>query len=109
MAASANAAISSGEGKTTTIVDQSRSKNGKAAATQSITGIRLFFLNCLVGHTFSAWRAYTIYQDFDSWGSLSRGNKVELAWGFIATVAMVVFTPAYVVVEYQRMKRGQLA
>jgi hypothetical protein len=68
--------------------------------------IRLLFMYCFVCHIFSHYRAYETYQNFERWVDLNRKDKVVLAWGFVSTVVMAIFTAAYAVLEYRtRQKR----
>jgi hypothetical protein len=56
---------------------------------------------------FFTYRAYGIYQNFDSWDGLNRKKKFSLAWGVVSTVIMAFFTVAYAVVEYRRRQKGK--
>jgi len=73
----------------------------------NIRGIRLLFVYCFVCQIFSTYRAYEIYQDFDSWVGLNRKDKFFLAWGVVSTVIMAFFTTAYAVLEYWRRQMGK--
>jgi hypothetical protein len=70
-------------------------------------GIRLLFWNLFVCQIFSTYRAYEIYQKFDSWVGLNRKEKFFLVWVVVSTVIMASFTPAYAVVEYRRIQIGK--
>ncbi|PMD23469.1 hypothetical protein NA56DRAFT_657497 [Hyaloscypha hepaticicola] len=73
----------------------------------NIRGIRLLFWPLFVCQIFYTYRAYEIYQNFDSWVSLNRKDKKFLAWGVVSTVVMAFFTAGYAVVEYQRRQIGK--
>jgi len=73
----------------------------------NIRGIRLLFVYCFVCQIFSTYRAYEIYQDFDSWVGLNRKDKFFLAWGVVSTVVTAFFMAAYAVLEYRRRQMGE--
>jgi hypothetical protein len=64
-------------------------------------------VHCFACQIFGIYHAYEIYQNFDSWIGLNRKDKLSLTWGVVSTVAMIVFTPAYAVLEYQRRQIGK--
>lgn len=70
-------------------------------------GIRFLFWYCFVCQIFFTYRAYEIYQNFDSWVGLNRKKKFSLAWGVVSTVIMAFFTAGYAVVEYRRREIGK--
>ena len=70
-------------------------------------GIRVLFWWCFVFQIYSTYRAYEIYQNFDSWVGLHRKDKIFLAWTIATTVIMPFFTAAYAVVEYRRRQIGK--
>ncbi|KAL5347366.1 hypothetical protein ACLOAV_007678 [Pseudogymnoascus australis] len=72
-----------------------------------MNGIRLLFASCFACQAFSTYRAYGIYQIFDTWDALNGTDQFYLAWGVVSTVVMTGFTAAYVVVEYREMQSGK--
>lgn len=72
-----------------------------------MNGIRLLFASCFACQTFGAYRAYGIYQSFDTWDALNGTDQFNLAWGVVSTVVMTGFTAAYVVAEYREMQSGK--
>ncbi|KAH8786502.1 hypothetical protein BGZ57DRAFT_1002068 [Hyaloscypha finlandica] len=107
MASSDNANTPSFRGKDAArIVSPPTMKQDEGVA-GNIRGIRLLFVYCFVCQIFSTYRAYEIYQNFDSWVGLNRKDKFFLAWGVVSIVAMTFFTAAYAVLEYRRRQTGK--
>ncbi|OBT82004.1 hypothetical protein VE02_09620 [Pseudogymnoascus sp. 03VT05] len=65
------------------------------------------FASCFACQTFSTYRAYGIYQSFDTWDVLNGTDQFYLVWGVVSMVVMTGFTAAYVVAEYREMQSGK--
>ncbi len=69
--------------------------------------MRLYFWYFVVFQMYSTYRAFGIYQNFDSWVGLKRKDKIFLAWAIVCIVAMPFFTAGYAAVEYRRRQIGE--
>ncbi|KFY30628.1 hypothetical protein V493_01789 [Pseudogymnoascus sp. VKM F-4281 (FW-2241)] len=74
---------------------------------RNIWGMRLLMVYGFASLIVNTYRAYKIYQTFDSWVALNRDDKINLAWGIASFAFMAVLTAPYTVVEYRRRQMGK--